>query len=82
MQHAQKQVPRRHLVSVLGRCTVDRQLQRWKTSESLDPGLSLPGQTLEWLTALLEPIRVARERLEALVRRAEALKGELESKAA
>jgi GTPase Era involved in 16S rRNA processing len=61
---------------------VDRQLQRWKTSESLDPGLSLPGQTLEWLTSLLEPIRVARERLEALVRRAEALKGELEAKAA
>ena len=61
---------------------VDRQLQRWKTSESLDPGLSLPGQTLEWLTGLLEPIRLARDRMESLLRRAQTLKGELESKAA
>jgi hypothetical protein len=61
---------------------VDRQLQRWKSSDSLDPGLSLPGQTLEWLQNLLDPIRVAQERVEGLVRRAEELKGELESKAA
>jgi hypothetical protein len=61
---------------------VDRQLQRWKSSDSLDPGLSLPGQTLEWLNHLLDPIRAARERVEALVRRAEELKGELETKAA
>jgi hypothetical protein len=61
---------------------VDRQLQRWKTSDTLDPGLSLPGQTLEWLTGLLEPIRAARERLDGLVRRAEELEGELETKAA
>ena len=45
-------------------------------------GLSLPGQTLEWLNNLLEPIRAARERVEGLVRRAEELKGELETKAA
>lgn len=61
---------------------VDRQLHRWKTSDSTDPGLSLPGQTLEWLNNLLEPIRAARERVEGLVRRAEELKGELETKAA
>jgi hypothetical protein len=61
---------------------VDRQLHRWKTSDSTDPGLSLPGQTLEWLTNLLEPIRAARERVEGLVKRAEELRGELESKAA
>ena len=61
---------------------VDRQLHRWKTSDSTDPGLSLPGQTLEWLNNLLEPIRAARERVESLVRRAEELKGELETKAA
>jgi hypothetical protein len=61
---------------------VDRQLQRWKTSDTLDPGLSLPGQTMEWLTGLLEPIRAARERLDGLVRRAEELEGELEIKAA
>jgi hypothetical protein len=61
---------------------VDRQLQRWKTSDSLDPGLSLPGQTLEWLGGLTGPIRAARERLEGLVKKAEELEGELESKAA
>ncbi len=61
---------------------VDRQLQRWKTSDSQDPGLSLPGQTLEWLGGLVEPIRAARERLEGLVRRAEELEGELAAKAA
>ena len=61
---------------------VDRQLQRWKVADTLDPGLSLPGQTLEWLTGLMQPIRAARERLEGLVKRAETLEGELESKAA
>ena len=61
---------------------VDRQLQRRKTSDTLDPGLSLPGVTVEWLTGLLDPIRAARERLESLVKRAEQLEGELESKAA
>jgi GTPase Era involved in 16S rRNA processing len=61
---------------------VDRQLQRWKGADTLDPGLSLPGQTLEWLGALTQPVRAARERLEGLVKRAEELEGELESKAA
>jgi hypothetical protein len=61
---------------------VDRQLHRWKSSDSLDPGLSLPGQTLDWLGGMLDPIRAARERMEGLVRRAEELKGELERKAA
>jgi GTPase Era involved in 16S rRNA processing len=61
---------------------VDRQLHRWKRSDSLDPGLSLPGQTLEWLNHLLDPIRATRERVDGLVRRAEELKGELETKAA
>jgi hypothetical protein len=61
---------------------VDRQLQRWKTSDALDPGLSLPGQMMDWLGTLTEPIRAARERLEGLVRRAEELEGELKSKAA
>ena len=61
---------------------VDRQLQRWKVSDTLDPGLSLPGQTLEWLERLIEPARTVRERLEDLVRRAEVLKSELEAKAA
>jgi GTPase Era involved in 16S rRNA processing len=61
---------------------VDRQLQRWKTSDTLDPGLSLPGQMMDWLGTLTEPIRAARERLEGLVRRAEELEGELKSKAA
>jgi hypothetical protein len=61
---------------------VDRQLQRWKAADTLDPGLSLPGQTLEWLGSLTGPIRAARERLEGLVRKAEELEGELESKAA
>jgi hypothetical protein len=61
---------------------VARQLQRCKISDSMDPGLSMPGQTLEWLTRQLEPIQSAKERLENLVERTEKLKGELESKAA
>jgi hypothetical protein len=61
---------------------VDRQLQKWKTTDSTDPELSLPGNVLEWMDGLLEPIRTARTRLEDLVQRAESLKEELESKAA
>ncbi|HEY7117955.1 MAG TPA: GTPase domain-containing protein [Tepidisphaeraceae bacterium] len=61
---------------------VDRQLQRWKTADSLDPTLSLPGQALEWLQGLQDPVREARERVEGLVKRAEELEGELESRAA
>ena len=61
---------------------VDKQIQRWKTSDKLDPTLSLPGRVLEWLGGLMEPARAARERLEGLVKRAEELEGELETKAA
>jgi hypothetical protein len=61
---------------------VDRQLQRWKITDSLDPGLSMPGQTLEWLTRQTEPVRTAREKVEDLVKRAEDLKDQLEKKAA
>ena len=48
---------------------VDRALDRWKRGDQHDPSLSLTGQAMEWLTTLPEPIRVARERVEALVER-------------
>jgi hypothetical protein len=53
---------------------VDRQFARWKRLESLDPSLNLTARTLEWLSALVSPIREARERMEALARRVEALR--------
>lgn len=56
---------------------IERQIARWKVSDRLDPSLSLPGRTLEWLASLTEPIRAARERLEGLVQRAEELKSKL-----
>jgi hypothetical protein len=53
---------------------VDRQFARWKRLESLDPSLNLTGKTLEWLSALVAPIREARERMEALATRIEDLR--------
>ena len=72
-----------NLPSLRRRATAsDNIAARWKVADTLDPGLSLPGQTLEWLSGLTGPIRAARERLEGLVKKAEELEGELESKAA
>ena len=53
---------------------VEKQLTRWKIADAADPGLSLPGRAVEWLTALQEPIQTARDRFEGLLRRAEELK--------
>jgi hypothetical protein len=53
---------------------VDRALDRWKRPTSLDPTLSLAGQTLDWLDGLVEPIRSARQRMEELVARSEELR--------
>ena len=38
---------------------------------SSEPTLSLAGQAMEWMGALTEPLRAARQRLESLVRRTE-----------
>lgn len=61
---------------------VDRQLQRWKITDSLDPGLSMPGQTIEWLSRQTQPVTTARERVEDLVKRADELKDQLQAQAA
>jgi hypothetical protein len=53
---------------------VARQFARWRRLENLDPALSLPGQTLEWLANLVEPVRTARERVEKIARKVEELR--------
>lgn len=45
------------------------QFARWKKLENLDPGLSLPGKTLQWLGSLVGPVRTARERMERAANR-------------
>lgn len=53
---------------------VARQFARWRRLENLDPALSLPGRTLEWLTNLAEPVRAARERVEKIASKVEDLR--------
>src|SRR5207302_10430931 len=49
---------------------VTRQFARWyRLEDPADPALNLDGQALNWLGGLLEPIRVAREQMDALARR-------------
>jgi len=53
---------------------IDRSL--WPSSPPADAqaDLSLPAQVADWLSVLMAPIRVARQRLESLVRRVDALR--------
>ena len=54
---------------------VARQFARWSKLESMDPPLSLSGRTMDWITGLLRPVRAAKEELETVAKRAEALRG-------
>lgn len=56
---------------------VDRWLSRWKFGQSLDPTLSLAGQVVEWTSALLDPIRSARQRLSDLLSRANEMRHQI-----
>jgi hypothetical protein len=53
---------------------VDRQFARWKRLENLDPSLNLMAKTLEWLSTLVAPIRLAREAMESLAGRVKDLR--------
>lgn len=53
---------------------VNRLLQRWRGAEANDPSVNLATATLEWIDGLIEPIRVARGRADALIERTEALR--------
>ena len=54
-----------------------RMLQRWGTGARLDDPLSLTGQVIQWVDELLEPIRRHRERVEAVVKRADEVRASL-----
>ena len=55
-----------------------RLLQRWGGGGArLDDPMSLPGQVIQWMDDLLDPIRRHRERVEAVVRRADEMRASL-----
>lgn len=57
---------------------VGRLLKRWQSNESTsDASLSPIGTTVEWIDNLLDPIRAARQRADALVDRTESLRTSL-----
>lgn len=53
---------------------VNRLLEQWRPATLADPSLNLAAQTLLWTDGLIAPIAVAHDRLDALARRAEALR--------
>ena len=53
---------------------VVRLLNGWQATALSDPSLSLAAQTLQWIEHLLTPLRQARERMESLALRAEAMR--------
>jgi hypothetical protein len=52
---------------------VGRLLARWKAANYPDRALNLTAETLDWMAALVEPIRRGRERVESLVTRTKQL---------
>jgi hypothetical protein len=56
---------------------VARLMERWRTTDALDPTLALPAVVLEWLEGLLEPVRSRRERVEGVVERVDRVREEL-----
>jgi hypothetical protein len=54
-----------------------RLLQRWGSGARLDAPLSLTGQVIQWMDELLEPIRRHRDRVEAVVKRADEVRASL-----
>ena len=53
---------------------VAKLLVRWKSADLTDPSYNLATQTLEWIDAMIAPIRQARERMDSVARRAEELR--------
>lgn len=56
---------------------VVRLLNGWQATAQSDPSLSLASQTLQWIEHLLAPLRQARERMESLASRAQAMRDAL-----
>lgn len=56
---------------------VARLLTRWKSADLTDPSYNLATQALEWIDAMIAPIRQARERMDSVARRAEELRHSL-----
>ncbi|HEV2295527.1 MAG TPA: GTPase domain-containing protein [Tepidisphaeraceae bacterium] len=56
---------------------VNRLLLRWRGTDANDPSVNLATATLEWIDGLIEPIRTARARADALVQRTEQLRASL-----
>ena len=56
---------------------VDRRLLKWRTAANLDPSLNPAAAVLEWTADLTAPIRSARQSLESLQSRAEAIRKSL-----
>lgn len=59
---------------------IGRMIRHWKTVGADDP-LSLPGQAMQWVDELLDPIRQRRQRVQSLLDRAQALRGQLKAEA-
>ncbi len=60
---------------------IERQLARWKSTDSTDPELNLAVRTMEWVETLTQPIRLAREKIDRLIERSEELRGDMEKAA-
>ena len=58
---------------------VAKLMRSWKSAAFPDPLLNLPAQTLQWIDALVAPVREARDRMESLAQRAAAFHEELGS---
>lgn len=56
---------------------VDRRLLKWRTAANLDPSLNPAAAVLEWTADLTAPVRSARQSLESLQSRAEAIRKSL-----
>ncbi|MGH9370602.1 MAG: hypothetical protein ACRD15_03620, partial [Vicinamibacterales bacterium] len=61
---------------------VSRRMTRWQAADMTEPSLSLPAQAIEWIDGLIQPIRDARERADALDQRIAALRSSLREDAA
>ena len=53
---------------------VNRLLARWRAADSRDPSVNLATATIEWIDGLVEPVRSARMRADAIVQRTEELR--------
>jgi hypothetical protein len=56
---------------------VNRLLMRWRAADSRDPSINLATATIEWIDGLVEPVRSARSRADAIVQRTEELRASI-----